>query len=311
MEHALQEYLHYLQAVKRASPHTILAFGGDLKSALAFFVSQLGEPSPRLEQLTPRLCREFVAALGQRGLAPATIKRRLAALRAWCKWLMRRGSLSGNPTVGVRGPKVTPRLPTVPSSEDVMRLLDEPETETLVGKRDRAVLQTLYSTGMRLGELCALNVGDVDLAARRVRIRHGKGDKERLVFLVPSAAVAIETWLASRSGWASDPNEVALFVNRFGGRIAPWRVGFLLTRYAEGAGLDPKLHPHSLRHAFATHLLQNGSDLVSVSRLLGHANLASTARYTHLSDNDLRRAFLAGHPRARRNPSTKKDNHHE
>lgn len=299
MEEALAEYLRHLSLERNASAHTVKSYREDLMQAVEFFRVKLGNASPRVEQMTTRLLRAHLAWLSEQGYARSTIGRRLAAVRSWCRFLCRQGMLSANPAMGLRGPRQDKKLPHFVSREDMIRLLEAPPAETPLGLRDRAILETLYSAGLRVSELTGLDVGDVELADGVAMIR-GKGRKERLALLGPPAVAAIEHWLPQRQNLAGSRAETqpALFLNRSGTRLTTRSVGRLLEKYLKQTGLDPRTSPHTLRHSFATHLLDAGADIRSVQELLGHRSLATTQVYTHVSTQRLRDSYHKAHPRA-------------
>ena len=299
MQEALAEYLRHLSLEKNASEHTVKSYREDLTQALDFFRTRLSNQSPTPEQLTTRLLRAHMAWLSEQGYARSTIARRLAAIRSWCRFLCRQGTLSANPAMGLRGPRQDKRLPHFVSREDMTHLLETPSADSSLGMRDRAILETLYSAGLRVSELTGLNVEDVELSDGVAMVR-GKGRKERLALLGPQAVSAIERWLPQRQDLAG-PRAVqqpALFLNRNGTRLTSRSVGRLMEKYLAQAGLDPRTSPHTLRHSFATHLLDAGADIRSVQELLGHRSLATTQVYTHVNTQRLRDSYHKAHPRA-------------
>jgi integrase/recombinase XerC len=296
----LDAYLKHLQNVRQCSPCTIRCYRQDLAAAVAFFLQRLGDRAAPTEQLTAALCRDWIAELGRRGLAPASVCRALSSLRSWCKWLRRRRVIAGDPLVGVHGPRLVRRLPYVPGREDVERLLDAPPPYTVAGVRDRSMMTLLYCAGLRVSELTGLNLADLALDEGKVKVM-GKGRKPRVAFLGPVAVGAMQAWLSLRPAYlADDAGDAPLFVGHCGTRLTTHAVGRHMAAWVATAGLDPRLTPHKLRHAFTTHQLENGADLVALSRMLGHENLATTAIYAHVSPVELRKTFLSGHPRARR-----------
>lgn len=299
MEESLAEYLRHLALEKNASAHTVKSYREDLTQAVEFFRTKLGSQSPRADQLSTRLVRAHLAWLSEQGYARSTIARRLAAVRSWCRFLCRQGTLSANPAMGVRGPRQDKRLPHFVSREDMTRLLETPPSADPLGLRDRAILETLYSAGLRVSELTGLDIGDVELVDGVAMVR-GKGRKERLALLGPPAVVAIERWLPERQNVAGPraSNQPSLFLNRGDTRLSSRSVGRLLEKYLKQAGLDPRTSPHTLRHSFATHLLDAGADIRSVQELLGHRSLATTQIYTHVSTQRLRDSYHKAHPRA-------------
>jgi integrase/recombinase XerC len=299
MQEALAEYLRHLAVEKNASEHTVKSYREDLTQAVDFFRMRLGNQTPRPEQLTTRLLRAHLAWLSEQGYARSTIARRLAAIRSWCRFLCRQGTLPANPAAGLRGPRPDKSLPHFVSREDMMRLLQTPPAATPLGVRDRAILETLYSAGLRVSELTGLNIEDVELSDGVAMVR-GKGRKERLALLGPPAVSAIARWLPQRQNLAGPraADQPALFLNRNGTRLSSRSVGRLLEKYLAQAGLDPRTSPHTLRHSFATHLLDAGADIRSVQELLGHRSLATTQVYTHVNTQRLRESYHKAHPRA-------------
>jgi integrase/recombinase XerC len=222
----------------------------------------------------------------------------LAAVRSWCRFLCRQGVLESNPAQGLRSPRQERKLPRFISREDMVRLLAAPRGDVPLGKRDRAWLETLYSAGLRVSELTGLNLDDVDLEAGLATVR-GKGKRERLALLGPPATEAIRTWISARDSIgpkaAAQP---ALFLNKNGTRLSTRSVARLLEKYLKQVGLDPRASPHTLRHSFATHMLDAGADIRSVQELLGHKSLGTTQIYTHVSTQRLRESYHKAHPRA-------------
>ena len=249
--------------------------------------------------MNTRLVRAYLAWLHEQGYAKSTIARRLAAVRSWCRFLCRQTVLKVNPADGLRGPRLDQKLPHFVQREDMLRLVATPPAEEPLGVRDRAILETLYSAGLRVSELTGLNVDDVDLDAGLATIR-GKGRRERLAILGPYAVSAVRLWLGQRAVIvARRPRAaVALFLNRAGTRLSSRSVGRMLEKYLAQAGLDPRTSPHTLRHSFATHLLDAGADIRSVQELLGHRSLSTTQIYTHVTTQRLRDSYHQAHPRA-------------
>jgi integrase/recombinase XerC len=299
MDEALAEFLRHLALERNASPHTVKSYREDLTQALTFFRTRLGQQAAAPDRLTTRLLRAYLAWLHEQGYAKTTVARRVSAVRSWCRFLCRQGALSANPADGLRGPRQDKRLPHFLSAEDVTRLLEAPPADTPLGLRDRAWLETLYSAGLRVSELTGLNVEDVDLTEGLAKVR-GKGRKERLALLGPPALEALRRWLAARgavTGPLARP-AAALFLNKSGTRLSSRSVGRLLEKYLKQAGLDPRTSPHTLRHSFATHLLDNGADIRSVQELLGHRSLSTTQIYTHVTTQRLQESYDKAHPRA-------------
>ena len=299
MQEALAEFLHHLALEKNASPNTVKSYREDLTQAVDFFRTKLGGESARPEQLSTRVVRAYLAWLHEQGYAKSTIARRLAAVRSWCRFLCRQGVFKANPADGLRGPRQDRKLPHFVQRDDMLRLLATPPAEELLGLRDRAILETLYSAGLRVSELTGLDVDDVDLDAGCATVR-GKGKRERLALLGPHAVAAVRLWLGQRAAIVARRvrAQPALFLNRSGTRLSSRSVGRLLEKYLAHAGLDPRTSPHTLRHSFATHLLDAGADIRSVQELLGHRSLSTTQIYTHVTTQRLRESYHQAHPRA-------------
>jgi integrase/recombinase XerC len=299
MEEALAEFLRHLALEKNSSAHTVKSYREDLTQAIAFFRERNGGKTPGPTQFSTRLLRAHLAWLHEQGYARTTIARRLAAVRSWCRFLCRQGVLNSNPAIGLRGPRQEKKLPHFVQREDMLRLLETPPAGTPLGIRDRALLETLYSAGLRVSELTGLNLVDVDMDSGTATVR-GKGKRERLAMLGPPSVEAIKTWLPAREALAGPRAATlpALFLNKNGTRLSSRSVGRLLEKYLAIAGLDPRTTPHTLRHSFATHLLDAGADIRSVQELLGHRSLGTTQIYTHVSTQRLRDSYHKAHPRA-------------
>jgi integrase/recombinase XerC len=295
MEQALAEFLRHLSLEKNASAHTVKSYREDLTQALEFFRERLGGRTLEPGQFTTRLLRAYLAWLHEQGYAKTTIARRAAAVRSWCRFLCRQGILASNPSDGLRGPRQDKKLPHFLSVADMTRLLEAPPADTPWGLRDRAILETLYSAGLRVSELVGLNIDDMDLGDSTATVR-GKGKRERIALLGSKAAKALKEWLAAREALLPGRNEV--FLNQRGGRLTTRSVGRLLEKYLAQAGLDPRTSPHTLRHSFATHMLDAGADIRGVQELLGHQSLNTTQIYTHVTTHRLRDSYTKAHPRA-------------
>jgi len=253
----------------------------------------------RLLNIDAAQIRAFLAFLHEREYSKATAARKLATLRSFYKFCLRRGLINNNPVAAIRTPKQEKRLPKFLDVEQVRKLLSAPDATTLLGARDRAMLETLYSTGVRVSELVALNVSDVDFAGESLRVR-GKGRKERIAPVGPTALTAIRRYLDMRT---NDPRNAAfdqapLFVNKHGQRLSTRSVRRKLDKYLVQCGLDPSISPHTLRHTFATHMLNNGADLRSVQELLGHQSISTTQVYTQVTAERLKKDYDESHPRA-------------
>jgi integrase/recombinase XerC len=296
---ALEAFVAHLRDERGLSPNTVAAYERDVAQFLRF-AARAGITDPA--GVEPLLLRRFLALLRTRGLAAASLGRKGAALRACFRYLARRGLVTADPAAGLGTPKGPRRLPTVLKQGQVSRLLDGPRPADPVGLRDRAILELLYATGIRVGELCGLRLGEVDLAADTVRVL-GKGARERMVPFGEPARVALLDYLSGgRSAMLPAGGDAAvlqaLFFNRRGRPMTPRDVRGMVERYRAAAGVPAGTSPHTLRHSFATHLLEGGADLRVVQELLGHVALTTTQTYTHVSNERLRRVYEQAHPRA-------------
>src|SRR4051794_2414751 len=247
----------------------------------------------RVDHLT---IRAYLAHLARRKLARTSIARHLSALRTFFKYLMREGLAELNPARGVATPKREKHLPSVMQTSDIALLLEQPDLSTNLGIRDLAWLEMLYASGLRISELVGIDIDDIELRARLVKVR-GKGSKQRIVPFGSKAEEAVRAYLAVRE---ADADENALFVNYRGGRITTRSVRRLFDGYLRAASLRAGISPHTMRHSFATHLLNAGADLRTIQELLGHASLSTTQKYTHLNDWELMKVYRKAHPRASR-----------
>ena len=309
--HALEAFVSHLRDERGLSAHTVAAYRRDMTQFLQF-ADRAGLTDPA--QVDPLLLRRFLALQRTRGLAAASIARKAAALRSGFRLLARRGLVPDDPAAGLGVPRGPRRLPVVLKPGQVDGLLAAPEPVDPVGLRDRAILEVLYATGIRVGELCGLRLGDVDLAADTVLVL-GKGAKQRVVpFGEPARAALLDYLVNGRAAMlpgsprAATPTRVssrdsgadgdALFFNRRGRPMTQRDVRGMLERYRVAAGAPAGTSPHTLRHSFATHLLEGGADLRAVQELLGHVALTTTQTYTHVSNERLRRVYEQAHPRA-------------
>ncbi len=296
----MADYLRHLAVERNASPNTVKSYREDLTLAQEFFRTRMPGRIGGPKDLTTRVLRAYLAWLHEQGYAKTTIARRIAAVRSWCRFLCRQGELESNPTDGLRGPRQDKKLPHFLSEADLARLLATPPGDTPLGLRDRAILETLYSAGLRVSELTGLDLPDLDPDAGLAKVR-GKGKRERLAVLGPPALDALKNWLAVRGSVAGGPKaraRDAVFLNKNGTRLTSRSVGRLLEKYLAVAGLDPRTSPHTLRHSFATHLLDHGADIRGVQELLGHRSLGTTQIYTHVTTTRLRDSYHKAHPRA-------------
>jgi integrase/recombinase XerC len=285
------EYLHSLEHQRRLSPATLANY----RRALAALLDLAGKTP--LDSLDAAEVRRYVAVLHSKGLSPRSLALALSAWRGCFRWLARHRGFTSNPVLGIRAPKASRPLPKALSVEAAQRLLDVQENADPLLLQDQAMFELLYSSGLRVGELVALNLGD-DPAQGEVTVT-GKGSKTRTVPVGVKARDALKIWLAIRSKVAAPP-EKALFVGARGKRIAPSRVWNRLQAWAHRRGLRERVHPHMLRHSFATHLLQSSQDLRAVQELLGHASISTTQVYTHLDFQALAKVYDAAHPRAKK-----------
>lgn len=295
LETALDAYLRQLRDQRRVSPHTLDAYRRDLTRIACFFRARGVTDWGQVDETAIRL---YLRQRHEAGVGPATLQRELSALRGLLKHLLGLRRLEDNPAARVRAPKKARKLPGVLSVDEVAALV-EAEAVTPLERRDRAMWELFYSSGLRLGELVALDCGDLDLAGGEVRVRHGKGGKERLAPVGRCARRALQHWLGIRPRLAA-AGEAALFVNRFGRRLGRRGVQQRLAQWAQRLGFQQPLHPHLLRHSFASHLLETSGDLRAVQELLGHADIATTQIYTHLDFQHLASVYDHAHPRAKR-----------
>jgi integrase/recombinase XerC len=288
---SVERYLAHLRNERRLSPHTLAAYRRD-----ATLLGSLCS-ARAIEALGVADIRRFVAMLHGRGLSPRSLARVLSSWRGLYDWLARNRAVPANPCNGVRAPKAAKRLPQTLSPDEAVALVSV-EDDSALGRRDRALFELAYSSGLRVSELTGLDLEAIDAATGEARVL-GKGAKTRIVPVGRAALEAIAAWLPERSKLAR-PGEAALFVGRSGRRMAPREVQRRIKRWAAAAGLAVDVHPHMLRHSFASHVLQSSGDLRAVQEMLGHASIASTQVYTHLDFQHLAKVYDAAHPRARR-----------
>jgi integrase/recombinase XerC len=287
MKDPLAAFLGYLEVEKHASPHTVKSYRGDLED----FRRWLGAGAVR--DVNARDVRAFLAVLHTRGLDPASVARKLAAIRSWFRFLRRRGVIADDPARAIRAPRQPRKLVSFLPIDETMAMMDgrDAQATTHDPARDAAIVELLYASGLRVSELVGLDLSDVDLAEMTVRVL-GKGRKERIVPFGTAAAGALEAYLGPR---AAGP----VFLNRRGGRLTVRSVHTIVRSRARAAGISRPVSPHTLRHTFATHLLDSGADLRMIQELLGHSRLSTTQRYTHVGSDQLMRVYDAAHPRAK------------
>ncbi len=302
LQQLLAEFLTHLGLEKNASSHTVKSYREDLIQTVEFLQQWRQRPNLTAADWNIRGLRAYLAWLHGQGYAPSTIARRLAAVRAFGRFLCRCGVLRDNPAQSLRGPRQPRRLPHHLTVAEIERLLHTARHQNLpdgTAWRDVALLETLYGGGLRVSELVGLNREDVHFSDGTVLVR-GKGQRERLAVIGPQAVAAVQQWLPHRTAWLSRRRTAtpALFINRRGGRLTARSVGRILQKYLTLAGLNGRISPHSLRHSFATHLLDNGADIRCVQELLGHKHLTTTQIYTHVTTRRLQESYRRSHPRA-------------
>lgn len=291
---ASAEYLDYLSVERGSSPNTVEAYGRDLDRYLAF-LAQDGVTRP--DEVTREEVRGHIEALEDVGLSPASVERAVSAIKGFHRFMVAEQITDVHPTADLPLPAKPSRLPDVISREQAAALLDQPFPRTASGQRDRTMLEVLYGCGLRVSELCGLDQRDVVLEEEVLRV-FGKGSKERVVPVMGTAAATLASYLDEwRGGLVGRTSVPAVFLNTRGSRISRQSVHSIVERYGRMVGIEG-LHPHTLRHSFATHLLEGGADLRIVQELLGHANISTTQLYTHVDRTHVRMAYLCAHPRA-------------
>ncbi len=299
MEKTVERFLRYLKVERNSSDLTIKSYREDL-TILCEYLQETAGRIPRPADITPQDLRTYVAALHEAGYAKSSVSRRLASLRSFFRFAQREGVCENNPAKPLRNPRRDRKLPHFLTGKEIGKLLKAPPASEPMGLRDRAIFETLYSAGLRVSELVGINVDDIDFVDGLVRVR-GKGKRERLAPLGRFSVTALKRWLKKRVLAKSEPKKTGspVFTNKFGKRLTTRSVGRMLEKYLKITGLDLRTSPHTLRHSFATHLLDGGADIRSVQELLGHKSLVTTQIYTHVSTAGLRKAYDAAHPRAR------------
>jgi integrase/recombinase XerC len=301
MQAAISAFLQYLRVERNSSPLTLKSYHEDLDSLLEYFRDRQGGV-PAVADVGISTLRGYIAYLHECDYARTTMARRLACLRSFFRFCCREGLCESNPAKALRTPRVGRRLPHFLSTEQVVALLEAPPASQPLGLRDRAILETLYSAGLRVAELASLNVDNWDQDADILRVI-GKGRKERVAPVGRYAAAALSAWIAVRQPDPTAPTiqQSAMFLNKRGRRLTTRSIGRLLEKYIQQTGLDRLTTPHTLRHSFATHLLDGGADLRSVQELLGHKSLTTTQIYTHVSTKRLRDTYEKSHPHSATN----------
>lgn len=296
----IEGFLNHLRIEKSASALTIVSYRTDLHQFFDFLAGLSDIPREEIpdKALNHKSVREYLAAMQDDGLSRSTMARKLAALRSFVKYLCRENILAGNPIAAVSTPRQEKKLPRFLYPVEVEVLLTAPDVSKPVGKRDRAILETLYCTGVRVSELVGMNLADFD-PDKDFTMVEGKGSKERLVPIGSRAREALQVYIDfSRPSLLKNNKPTdALFINKYGTRLSTRSVRKIINKYVEQAALNQKVSPHTLRHSFATHLLNAGADLRSVQELLGHVKLSTTQIYTHLTRDDIQRIYNQSHPR--------------
>jgi tyrosine recombinase XerC len=299
MDVHVDHFITYLKDARNASAHTVRSYARDIAQFIGFLEKQkILRDGFEWGQVDYLVLRRYLGQLGRDGYDRRSIARKLSSLRAFFKFLLRQKTIAANPATQVTSPKLEQRLPRVLELKEVERLINAPDLATSKGKRDAAVLETLYATGVRVAELVGMNLSDLNLDTGEVRVR-GKRDKERIVLLGQPAIEAIEDYLTfARKEFLEQRTTDALFLNRGGTRLTTRSVHRLVVAYANQIGLGEDVTPHVLRHTFATHLLEAGADLRIMQELMGHVSLSSTQVYTRVSREHLQRVYEKAHPRA-------------
>jgi integrase/recombinase XerC len=301
IDESLLAFGQYLEAERRASPRTVTEYGRDLEGLAAFARERHPQAADDVRAIDVYLLRGWLAGLARRHAA-SSVARKVAAARTWMRWLRRRGHVTSCPADELATPKVRRGLPTLLSVDSAKQVVEAPPSDTPLGLRDRAILELLYGSGLRVSELCGLDLDAVDLPGGSARVL-GKGRKERMVPLGRPCIAAIESWLAVRAGVVhpkrrtQDPR--ALLLSARGARLYVRAVQKLVHAYGGSGAGRADLHPHALRHTCATHMLDGGADLRAIQEMLGHASLSTTQRYAHVSMEHLMRVYDAAHPLAR------------
>ncbi|MFC1592650.1 site-specific tyrosine recombinase/integron integrase [Candidatus Omnitrophota bacterium] len=313
MQEVFNKYINYLEAERNASPYTVRNYTTDLLgnylrgSEKGFFQYLRLKEITSLGEVDKYVLRDYISWLMEQGVIKASIARKLSAIRSFYSYLVREGILPTSPAAGMSSPKLDRRLPSFLTIREVEKLIQAPDLSSPVGQRDRALLELLYASGLRVSELVSLNLEHIDLDSREIRVR-GKGSKERVVLIGVPAAVALSVYLNQgrpeilKRFIKNNPKKKVgtdLFISNGENHFTGRRVQRILEKYASLSGIDKRVHPHMLRHTFATHLLDGGADLRVVQELLGHANLSSTQIYTHVTKSQARKVYLSAHPMAR------------
>ena len=314
MQEVFNKYINYLEAERGVSPYTVRNYTNDLLGNYArgaergFFQFLRQKKIDSLEEVDKHVLRDYISWLMEQGVVKPSIARKLSAIRSFYRYLMREEIISTNLLEKASSPKLDRRLPSFLTIEETVRLLEAPDLATPQGQRDRALLELLYASGLRVSELVNLDLAQVNLETNEVRV-WGKGSKERVVLIGEPASRMLSIYLShGRPELQGKKRNSAVFLNRYGGRLPARRIQKILEKYANAVNIDKHVHPHLLRHTFATHLLDGGADLRVVQELLGHAQLSSTQIYTHVSQSQARKIYLSAHPMAQQKDKELEDN---
>jgi integrase/recombinase XerC len=300
MQTHLNDFQTFLEVERDATPHTIRNYLSDLQQFFTFVKTRRGENLCHPEQVDVTDIRAFLQQQHQQGAQYTTMARKLASLRSFLDFLQRRGHLKANVAQRIHMPKVRRPLPHVLPIDQVFTLLDTPNTTPSSHLlRDQAILELLYATGIRVSELATLSIQDINFEAKTIRVQ-GKGKRERQVFFGQTATQTLTAYLEERRHKATLRDDTPLFLNHRGNRLSVRGLHLIVKKHSQRTGISPNTSPHTLRHAFATHLLDNGADLRSIQELLGHQRLSTTQQYTHVSTAHLMSVYDKSHPRARR-----------
>lgn len=295
MDEISKKFLESLEHEKGLSPNTLESYGADLRDYQVFLEDHSSET---LMTVTPSTIVSYLMFLRRKGKSTATVARRLAAIKSLYQFLLKEGHILKDPSENLSSPSLERRLPKVMTLPEIERLLDQPDPSTPIGLRDKAILEVLYATGLRVSELTNLNLGDADLREGFVRCM-GKGSKERVVPMGEIAVAAVRSYIEDgRVNLVNNPKELSLFVNQSGIRMTRQSVWKLVKKYADEARIPKEVTPHTIRHSFATHLLEHGADIRSVQEMLGHADISTTQIYTHVTKDRLKDVYAKSHPRA-------------
>jgi integrase/recombinase XerC len=294
MPEVLDRFIDYLRAERNASYYTIRNYDADLGE---FFRFLLDEGIDTLDSVDRNVLRDYMFRLMEQRTARASIARKVSAVRSLYRYLQREGLVSVSPAANISSPKLDRRLPSFLTQDEMRRIVEAPGLSNPAGLRDRAFLELLYASGLRVSELVSLDIPQINLATKEIRV-WGKGMKERIVLMGDPAANAVARYLSDGRTLLVKGRIQAVFLNQDGGRLSVRSIQSLVRSYSRAAGIDKDVHPHMIRHTFATHLLNGGADLRVVQELLGHASLSTTQIYTHVSKSQAKKVYLAAHPLA-------------